>query len=229
VTDERGASSHLADIGRNLWSNLPALVVSSCAVCVAGVVVCIVTPGVTPLSALLWGLVVGPAFCALLGQVVQLASGEEVPVWSYWRYLRATWRLGLSAWAVPALSSCAFLVSVAFWLDAHDSLALLSMAAGGIVAVLSSVAALVSVPLGLQLPSLRGWPLVLLALHVVARRPIPLLGALSVVVIILWGAFQLSASLVLLLPGPFAVVLVAASLTSAESNPMWIGALEAEV
>lgn len=221
VSEAPDTSDPLLTIARNLWPNLPALLVSSAWVCAAGGVVALAAPGLTPISVLLWGLLACTAFSGLIGQVVDLAAGREIRSFSYWRYLRRTWRLGLGAWALPAVAACVFLIGVRLWSITGNGAAAVSMAASGLVGVLSAIQALVAVPLGLRLPGVRGWRLAFLSLHTVARRPVPLAGALAVLVLVLVAAVRLSASVLFLLPGLFAVVLVAGTLVAAQGAGIW--------
>lgn len=200
---------------RCAWSTLPVLLVSGAAVCVLALLVVLGAGGITPIALLLEGLVVGPLFGALVAQVDDALSKRiDPPVFSLRRYLRRSWKLGMGLGTAVGASLALLLVALEVFVQTRNTLMLISAIVCGSVAVLSGVVYTIGVPLGLNLPGLSRTRLVVLSLHIAARRPVPLLAVLSLVVVIAVLSAQFSAALMFLLPGPLALLIVVAAWSS---------------
>jgi hypothetical protein len=213
-----GEANYLARARRYVWPSLPMLLVSSSIVCVLGAVALVLAPGITPISLPVWALLVAPAFGALLEQVSAMLDGEDPAAFSFMPALRRSWRLSLGLALPPAFAGSCYLVAYELWLQTGSGMLLAPLAVSGVCAVLLGIAGAIALPLGLGRGDLRGRSLLVTALHLCARHPVAPLGALALGIGFVWSATQFSASLLLLLPGPLAVVLVAAVWTSAQAS-----------
>ncbi|PZE73897.1 hypothetical protein [Curtobacterium sp. MCBD17_019] len=218
---EPAATTQARTVARRVWDQLPALVVASSVVCAAIVVAVLVAPGVTPTAVVLWALLVAPVFAGLVGVTTDVLNGAEVRVFGFHRYVRHTVRLALASAAVPAVAAVCSLVSLEVLHQTHATITLVPLAVSGAVTVLGSLAGLLALPVAVRVPSLRGPSLALFCLRAVARRPIPVVGVLAVGVLGLWAAVTWSASVVVLVPGPFALVLVLAASATVSGDPIW--------
>jgi hypothetical protein len=210
-------ANYLVRARRYVWPSLPMLLVSSAIVCVLGAVAMVLAPGITPISLPVWAVLVAPAFGALLEQVSRMLDGVEPPVFSFLSALRRSWRLSLALALPAALAGSCYLVAYELWVQTGSWMLLAPLAVSGVCAVLLGIAGAIALPLGLGRSDLRGRALLVTALHVCAGHPIAPLGVLALGVVGVWAATQFTASLLLLLPGPLAVVLVAAVWTSAQA------------
>jgi hypothetical protein len=209
---------YLAVLRGRVWSALPALFVSGTLVCFSSGVVVVLAPGITPLALLLAAVLVGPTFASLVSQLNDLIVGRALSTFSVFRAIGSSWRLALALALPPAAAGTCFLIAAEIWSQTGSALALIPAAVSGCCAVLLAIASAAALPLALELPSLRGRLLIVTALHVVAKRPVPMLGVISLIVIGVWAAIQFALSLLFLLPVPLAAVLVAAVWTAAEAR-----------
>lgn len=189
-----------------LWDALPAFLVSGTAVCVATGAVLWFSPGLTPLTLLLLALLAGPLYAALVTQSTRALADDTPGALSLPAEVRAGIRGALTLLLPPALLGALTLVALLVAGRSGSWLPLVPAGVGASGTVLLLVAALVGLPLGASRPELRGARLTLAALHTAARRPVPVLGTLAVVVIAGWAAAQFSGTLLFLLPAPLAVV-----------------------
>ena len=202
--------SPFAGAGRLLWDALPAFLVTGTVACFVTGLVLFVAPGITPISVLLYAALVGPTYGALVSQARDALEGQTPGAFSFGRHLMRSWRLSLGLFGVAAVSVALTLVAWLVWSSTGSALALAPSAVGASVSVLLLVAAAVGMPLGLTAPALRGIRLALAALALTARRPVPALGVIAVMVLGVWAATQFSGTLLFLLPAPLAVVSVLA-------------------
>lgn len=200
-----------------VWPNLPTLLVTSTVVSAAALLAMLVAPGITPASLLLWALLVAPPAAALVAQANDMVLGGWPRPFSVVGYVRRAGLLGLTVWLPPAVAGACAMVAVGVWERTREPLVLVSAAVGAVGAALLTIAALVAVPVGLERPGLRGARLTVTALHVAARRPVPVFAVAAFAVAAVSSAERVAASLVLLVPAPLALVLVAAVWTSAEA------------
>jgi hypothetical protein len=220
------STTHPADqdpvmqILRHTWSNLPLLLISGTAVSAAAILAELLTPGITPLACIVWPALVGPVFGALQAQINDIALGCSVRPTSLLRYLRRYALLGLGTWAVPAVSAALGLLALQWWTSDRSLIAIAPLAVSCAVAALALLGAIAALTLGVSINNLRGSALFLYALHIVARRPIPVVAVVAVMSLGLWAATSISASVLLLVPVPVAITSYAAVWTSASSIGM---------
>ncbi|NNC13557.1 hypothetical protein HII28_16945 [Planctomonas sp. JC2975] len=196
--------------GRLLWDALPAFLVSGTAICVVTGLVLWMAPGLTPFSVVLYALLLAPLYGALVAQAHRALEGETPGAFSLGRELRTSWRLSIGLFAPAAASIALTLVAELVWARTGAIIAAVPAAVGTAVSVLLLVSAVVGLPLGVSMPRLRGIRLALTALVLTARRPVPVIGFIAVIVLVAWGAAQFSGTLLFLLPAPLAVVSVLA-------------------
>ncbi|GAA2074975.1 hypothetical protein GCM10009840_05940 [Pseudolysinimonas kribbensis] len=208
-------SGALPETLRVIWRGLPTLLVGGIVISAASVVAELLAPGVTPVSVLVWSVVVAPCFGALVGQVNDLVHGEEVRAWSFARYLRILGPMSLAAWMVPGASAAIGLLALQWWTLSASPFSLLPLATASVCTVLGVLGAIVSVPLGIADRSLGFTARLLLGLHVAARRPIPIVSVVAFAALGVWAATTWTASIALLVPAPLALLSYAAVWTSA--------------
>lgn len=196
------------------WSALPALLVASVAVCAAATAAILIAPGVTPVSVLVAALLIGPLAAPLAGLGNDLVADGDATVRGWARHLRSSWRFGLVGALVPAIPGALFVVAIEVLRRTGNPLVWPSFAVTGAVTVLAALAAAAAFPLGVARPDLRGRRLWTVALAVVSRHPIRFVAVVSAVVTVVWAATAWSASLLLFLPAPAAIVSVLATWTS---------------
>lgn len=212
------APPYVARIRSVLWPNLPTLLVSSAAVCAAATVALVLVPSLTPVSVVLWTLVVAPVFGALVAQANDMVLGGEPRTFSIAAYIRRTGRLSLSLSLPPAVTAACSLVAVDVWVQTRSALALGPAAVGAVCTALLAVAAVAALPIGCARPELRGMQLTLTALRVAARAPVPVFAVAGLFVAAVSTSAHVAASLMFCVPGPLALVLVAGVWTSAEAS-----------
>lgn len=212
--DTPPADQPLARALRGTWPALPALLAGSVAVCLAATATVLLAPGVTPVSAVAAGLLVTPCAAALADVGNALAAGREATVTTWWRSLRRLWRFGATHGLVAATPMAAFLTALTVWRADGAAWVLPSLAVSGAGAVLAPPALAAVLPLGAARPDLRGRRLWAAGLYLVARWPHRLLAGPALAVLGLWAAVHWTASVLLLVPGPAAVLTAAAVWTS---------------
>lgn len=199
---------------RGAWPSLPALAVAGTAVCAAGTVAVLLAPGVTPVSVLLAALLTGPWLAALGATADRIGADGEAEIRDWWRGLCTLWRYGAVQTLVPAVPTAAFLAALALWQQTQSPWLLPSLAAGGACAVAGLLALPAALSLGTARPALRGRLLWICAVHLVARHPTRFLAAPSLALLGLSASLRWTASLLLLVPPPVALVASAATATA---------------
>jgi hypothetical protein len=200
---------------RGAWPSLPALTVASAALCAAATVPTLIAPGVNPIAVLLYALIAAP-FLAALCAIANTAAFNDVATIREWtRAVRAYGTFAISQALIPAAAAELFLAAQALWSRSHPLWTLPSLALTGAATVLTLLGLLATLPLGIARPNLRGRLLWVTALHLVARRPSRFLAIFSLTALGLWAATTWTASLLLLLPAPAALVTAAAVWTTA--------------
>lgn len=199
---------------RNVWPSLPALTLASAAVCAAAVVPVIVAPGVSPVAAIVAALTIGPCWLALVAVVQQMADDDHGAIVNWWATLRRRWRQAI-AQALVAAVPLALFVSALHVLDVTGAWWVWpSVACTGAATVIAALALCAAGPLTLADPGLRGRPLWLAAIGLVAARPVRFAAVAAAGGFAIWLAQALTASLLLFAPAPAAIVAVTATWTT---------------
>jgi len=213
-----GPATYVGRLPSIVWRELPTLLVSSASVCVVAAVVMVVAPGVTPFALLGWAVVVAPVFSALVVQAHDMVRGRTPGTFSIVTYLRRTGGLGIAAWLPVAATGACSLVAVQVWRETHSPFALASAAVGAVATTLLTLGAVVAVPVGVDHPRLRRGRLLVTCLYIVALRPVPVFAVVGFLVAAVSAAVHIAASIVFLIPGPLALVLVVAVWTTADAS-----------
>ncbi|WP_193615399.1 hypothetical protein [Desertimonas flava] len=205
---------------RNAWPSLPALTIASAAVCLAAVVPIVVVPGINPLAALLAAVCIAPFGAALVAVVQQMAAGDHGTLTTWGRSLRRHWRFAIGHALVAAVPLAAFLAALHVLDRTGAPWVWPSVALSGAVAVLTALGLTAVIPLGLADPCLasRGPTLWLAALALVAARPVRFSAVVAAAGFVVWLGTAVSASLLLFVPAPAAIVAVTATWTAAAAT-----------
>ncbi len=204
----------LTGLLRGLWPSLPALLLGSVAVCLAGVVTELIAPGISPVAVLLAALLVSPFLLALMGVLDEVGVHGEAGVATWWHTLHNHWRFAVKHALPAAVPMAIALVSLRIWVRTSSLLVLPSLAVTGGCAVVGGLGLLAVLSLGVARPDLRGRLLWICALHLIARQPLRFLAAPCVAGLGIWAATHWTASLLLLVPAPAMVMTVAAVRTT---------------
>jgi hypothetical protein len=206
---ERNPGDHLVRAARLLWPNLPVLLLGSVLVAIGWCLVRALSPHLGWGSLVGVGLVVVPAFAALLRGCEVLLADEHFGVSSL---VRAGVRTLLPAWKVAAVPTVALLLTlsaVRLWQLSGQAWMLVSVGLGAAVSVLALYTAVVALPYlvrtGATLRS--GW---LVSFYIATRNPVPVLAVLSATALAVWAAAYLSFAVIMLLPAPLALIWAAA-------------------
>ncbi|GAB3396221.1 hypothetical protein GCM10027568_29920 [Humibacter soli] len=217
TTHPAEATNPVIQMLRAIWWNLPLLLITGSAVSAAAIITELLTPGITPLACIAWAVIVGPLFAVLQAQMNDIALGCHVRPTSLLRYFRRYALLGMGTWAAPALSAAVGLLALQWWIVDRAVITLAPLIVSSTVFALTLLGAIASLTLGISNKNLRGMALFLYALHIVARRPIPVVAVVAVMGLGFWAATSISASFLLLVPVPVAAVSYAAVWTSASA------------
>lgn len=187
---------------RALWHELPLLATSGGLICTASAVVVFVSPGLSPVTALLGALVVAPVWAAVIATTDAVVREDRGGVAVLLRNLRKHALGGVGVGAAPGLVIAVGLVN--WQLYGGRLVLLVPWAVSGCASVLLLLASCYAFSLRVT-AGLRGKHLWFTALHLVARAPLVPLGVLAVVFVALVLGTSVSASLLLLAPGPVAL------------------------
>lgn len=225
VDREDSAAEHnvLQRLARGLWPNLPALLVGGSAVSAVGILSAVISPALTPLSVLLWGFVVVPVFAGVVGQAGDIADGHDVRWVDFPNRVRHTSRVALMVGGMAGVAGALFLVALRWWTVTGSAIALFEATATGAVEVLSIIVLVVGLPLSLQAPRLRRSELLRGSLFLAARHPVPFASVAALLVLGVLAGVHLSASLLLLIPVPLAMTMVAATRTAVSKTESTVG------
>jgi hypothetical protein len=199
---------------RGVWPSLPALLAGSAGVCVAAVVPVIVAPGINPVALMLTAVVVVPFVAALVAVVDDISDGTPATIGAWWRELGALWRWSAGLGLLAAVPASLFLAAVEAVSSTGSPLMWPSFAVTGAATVIAVLGLMAALPLGAAHRQLRGWALWMASLYVISRHPVRFVAVATTIVGGVWAATALSASLLLLVPAPAAIVAVTATWTS---------------
>ncbi|MFI7059600.1 hypothetical protein ACIBL3_01340 [Kribbella sp. NPDC050124] len=186
---------------RAMWHELPLVAAAGFLVCTASGVVVLLMPGVSPVSVLIGALVIGPVWAAVVATTDSVVREDRGGVWLLLRHLRKYGVAGLEVAAVPAVIAAVALLNQAVY---SGPLFAVPVAVSGCATVLALLASCYAFSLRVT-AGLRGKTLWLTALHLVARAPMVPLGVLALAFVALLLGTSVTASLLLLAPGPVAL------------------------
>lgn len=199
---------------RGAWPSLPALLTASAALCVAATIPLLAAPGINAVAVVLYAVLAPPPLIALVAVANAVTVDDGATIRGWYSALRSQSGFAVRQGLLVAVPTELFLAALQVWSRGHPLWALPSLALTGAACVLAICGMLAALPLGLARPTLRGPLLWIAALHLVARRPIRFAAVFSLAGLGLWTAIRWSASLLLLVPAPTALVLVAAVWTT---------------
>lgn len=195
-------TDHLPAALRALWHELPLLAAAGVLVCTASGLVVLLMPGVSPGSVLLSALLVGPVWAAVVATTDSVVRDGRGGVLLMLRNVRRCGLAGLEVAAVPAVVGALALLNWALF-TSHPLFAV-PLAVSGCACVLAVLASCYAFSLRVT-AHLRGRALWLTALTLVARAPLVPLGVLALVFAAMMLGTSVTASLLLLAPGPVAL------------------------
>jgi hypothetical protein len=198
---------------RALWHELPLLAATGVAVCTAAGIVVVLLPGITPGSLLLTALLVSPVWAGVVATTDSVVSGGPGGVVLLLKNLKQYAVAGVGVGLVPATAAALTLVNWALYSSYGSVFLLLPLAVGGSATVLAVLACFGTFSLRVT-AGLTGRELWLTGLALVARAPLVPLGVLAVAVVGLLLGTSVTASLLLLAPGPVALFASAGTWTT---------------
>lgn len=214
-TDRTQENPYLRTMFRTLWIHLPVLLIGSAAVGAAMLVTLVAAAAWTPAAALLTVVAVAPTVTALVAVCGDALRGRDVLIRAYGRALRHHFGAAVGLAAVPVLLAGLTALAYLAWQGGGPGWLLAPMALGLTCTVLTAVGWLAAMPLRVvrnEPVTSRTW---LLALHLLARGPIPFVAAVALASLGVWVSGQISNALFLLVPAPVSLTLAAAYLTVA--------------
>jgi hypothetical protein len=214
-------TDHLPAALRALWHELPLLAVIGVLTCTAYAAVVILMPGVTPGSVLLSALLVAPVWAGVTSTTDSVVQGGRGGVLLLLQNLKRHWRAGLEVGLVPGVVAALALVN---WTLYSGPLMALPLALSGCATVLAVLGSFSAFSLRVT-AGLRGKSLWLTALALVARAPAVPLGVVALAVVVLLLGTSVTASLLLLAPGPVALFASAGTWTTLGRSENMHGAL----
>lgn len=202
---------------RLVWPNLPVLLCGSALVAVGWAVVRVLSPHLGWATVLGIGLLVVPAFAALLRGCEVLLTDEHFGLLSLVAALRRNGRPVARAIVPPVLAVLLTLAGLQLWRLSGQTWMLASVGLGTAVSALTLYTAVIALPYLVRTgAALRdGW---LVSFYIATRNPVPVLAVLSAVGLGVWAAAYLSFALVVLLPTPVALVWAAAAANATDRS-----------
>lgn len=200
---------------RGMWTYLPVLLAGSILVCAVSVLVVLIAPGITPVSVLLIAALVVPAFGALVGVANGIVMRGDSRMRAWGSALVTGWWLTTRLAAAPAVAIALCLVAREVWQRTSSPLALVPVGIAIVVSGILTLGLAAALPLALERRQLRGIRLWASALYLVAKQPIPFVAVICAAAMGVWAATAFSASLLLLVPAPLALLCSAATWSTA--------------
>jgi hypothetical protein len=203
---------------RGAWSSLPALAVGSAAVGGAAALTMLLAPGISPASTLVAAVMLGPFVAALAAVAERVADGGTASVRDWLSSVRRLAVFGVGACLLPALIAALFQVALFAWQHTGSALLLPSVAVSGAAAMTALLGLFAVLHLGSRDPNLRGNSLWRTGLALVLLRPLGFVATCCLAGLGLWACVGVTASLLVLVPGPVALVAAAATGTAIEAH-----------
>jgi len=206
-------TDHLPVALRALWHELPLLAAAGVAVCAAAGAVVVVAPGINPFAVLLAALLVAPVWAGVTATTDSVVRGGPGGVVLMLKNIKRYAVGGAATGSVPAIVTAVTLLNWALYDATGRGWILMPLAASGAATVLAVLAAFAAFSLRVT-EGLTGRTQWLTALWLVARAPLVPVGVLAVVVVALLVGTSVTASLLLLAPGPIALLASAGTWTT---------------
>ncbi|GAA2104155.1 hypothetical protein GCM10009841_21830 [Microlunatus panaciterrae] len=188
-----------------VWPNLPVLVCGSLIVALGWSLIRALSPQLGWVTLIGLGLVVVPVFAALLCGCEGLLVDERFGLAELLHGLKVAYLPAVKVTAAPMVTVLLTLVALKLWLLSGQTWMLVSVGLGGALSTVAVYTAVVALPLFVRTSPrlIEGW---LVAFFIAARNPVPVLAVLSALSLGIWASAYLSFAMILLLPGPLALV-----------------------
>lgn len=186
---------------RALWHELPLLATAGATTCAGAVLVVLLSPGLSPLSVLVGAFVLSPIWAAVVATTDAVVLEDRGGVTALFGNLRRYAGAGLAVGLVPGVVVA---VALANWQLYSGPVFAVPLVVSGCASVLLLLASCYAFSLRVT-AGLRGKTLWFTALHLVARAPLVPLGVLALVFVAVLLGTSVTASLLLLAPGPVAL------------------------
>lgn len=193
--------TYLPQAFKALWHELPVLVAAGVLVCVSSGLVVLVSPGLSPVSLLLGAVLVGPTWAAVTATTDSIVREDRGGVLLLLQNLKRHALAGLEVACVPAVIGALALLN---WQLSTSAVFAIPLAVSGCASVLALLGSCHAFSLRVT-TGLRGKTLWVTALHLVAKAPLVPLGVLALAFVALLLGTSVTASLLLLAPGPVAL------------------------
>lgn len=201
-----------------VWPNLPVLLAGSVVVVLACAVVRVLAPLSGVLAVLVAGLLVLPALAALVRAAQVLLTDDAFGLADLGHALVRCHRPTVAVATVPMITLGLADVAASQWVGHQQRWMMVSLGLCLAVSVITIALAVVAVPYRLRTTStlVESW---LVAAYVITRRPVPVLAVVSAFVLLGWTVSHLSLALMIIFPGPLALLwAVAVGSATAESR-----------
>lgn len=213
-SDVEEDTGQVAKVFRETWMCLPALLVGSLLACVVALLGSMVSPGLTPISLLVFGAFVLPVLVAMMWFVKTAVEGGSTRVSTFLLSMPWVFKRVLPATLIPSVLGSIALLAWQVWMETASPLSLVPLGMSATGTVLSALATVVAAPLRLLMPRIRWRRCWLVSLMVVARSPVPIGAVIVVNGVGIWSSTEFSAGILLLLPLLLAPVWVLAAIPS---------------
>ncbi|GAA1148386.1 hypothetical protein GCM10009630_53650 [Kribbella jejuensis] len=206
-------TDHLPAAFKALWYELPLLATAGVLVCTSAGLVVLLSPGLTPLTVLVSALVVSPVWGAVVATTDAVVLEERGGVQLLLKNLRRHALAGLQVGVVPGVVVAVGLLNWQLYFGWRAGVMfVLPLAVSGCASVLLLLASCYAFSLRVS-GRLRGKQLWFTALQLVARAPLVPLGVLALAFVDFLLGTSVTASLLLLAPGPVALFASAGTAT----------------
>jgi hypothetical protein len=203
----------LARAVRLLWPNLPMLAFGSALVASAWAGMRLVSGDAGWLLIIGVGMVVFPVLAAVVHGCQVLLDGDHFGIPALLRGLPRDAVRAAGVTAVPTAAAVLTHAALLAWRLSHAAWMVPSVAVGVVVSAAAVGVGVVAMPYHLRAGS-RWRETWLVAAYIAGRNPVPVLAVAAAVMLTVWSTAHLSFALVLLLPGPLAMVWAAAVTTA---------------
>lgn len=204
-----------------LWPNLPVLLAGSTLVVLAAAAVRAIAPASGVLAVVGAGLLVLPGLAALVRGAQVMIAGEVFGVADLLRALRCGYGPTAATAVVPMITLVLADVAAEQWIAHRQGWMMISLGICLSVSALTLVLAVIALPYRLRTGSrlVESW---LVAAYVSTRRPVPVIAVVSMFVLLGWAAGYLSFALMIIFPGPLAMLWAAAADSATTDCRHWL-------
>lgn len=154
-----------------------------------------------PFSLVCWIVLIMPGYACTVSVACDATDGSDVGVRSLWGRFRQTWRLGAGLGAAPVIAAALAWSALQAWNQSREPVFLASLGLSAAVTSLLTWGMVAGLPVAVRNPSARTLRRSLVAgLGNVARHPGPLLGLLSLIVMLAWLTLKVTGTILFISP-----------------------------